>query len=265
MEGKCEHGTFDLEAGCPQCIAERQQIPSGGLAEAAQKAGAEVTVSDVHTTPIQATALINCEPLMDAEAVALFNEAILLKQYADARVIESLSDLKSATADLNIIRKLKRTLEALRKEWLKPLQDATKGINADFATLMAPVNDADKITAGKMLDFDNEQKRIRAEQEEVNRLRIEAAEKEAALNDGVITESVDLIKVSEVLDFVRTDAGNAGMRDNWKWEVTDFSLVPDEYKKVDEGTLTRVVKASKGKVPIPGVRVYNEPIIAVRG
>ena len=245
---------------------EDETIPSGGLAEAAQKAGAEVTVATMdYKLETAVTAVINVKPSLDAGVVALFNEATALRDYAYGRKIESLADLKGATGDLNIIRKLKRTLEALRKDWVQPINDHVKAINNDFATLMAPVLEADKVTADKILEYDQEQKRIRQEQEEINRLRIEAAEKEAALNHGEITESVDLVKVIEVPDYVRTDIGNAGMRDNWKWRLVDFALVPNEYKKIDEGVLTRVVKASKGKITIPGIEQYNEPIIAVRG
>ncbi|GAI94168.1 unnamed protein product, partial [marine sediment metagenome] len=49
----------------------------------------------------------------------------------------------------------------------------------------------------------------------------------------------------------------------WKWEVVDFALVPDSYKMINSGVLTPVVKASKGKIEIPGIRIFNEPIIAV--
>ena len=245
---------------------EDETIPSGGLAEAAQKAGAEVTVATMdYKLETAVTAVINVKPSLDAGVVALFNEATALRDYAYGRKIESLADLKGATGDLNIIRKLKRTLEALRKDWVQPINDHVKAINGDFATLMAPVNDADRVTADKITKYDQEQKRIRQEQEEINRLRIEAAEKEASLNHGEITESVDLIKpVPEVPEYVRTDAGNAGMRDVWKWRVINKSLIPLEYMMVNEGVVTPIVKASKGKITIPGIEQYNEPIIAVR-
>jgi len=267
MEGKCKHGTFNLKDGCPQCIAEKravmdmtQDVPLTLEPEFLPTPEPQDTIE---LAPL--TAVIAVKPSSNEDVTKLFWEAITLQEYAESRTIQSLDDLKAATADLNIIRKLKRSLESLRKDWLKPLQDHTKSINEDFAQVQKPILAADKATADKMNEFDREQARIRREQEEVNRLRIEAAEKEKALNDGVITESVDLIKpVAKVPEYVRTEAGNAGMRDVWKWEVTDFKALPDDYKKVDEGTLTGVVKGSKGKLSIPGVRIYNEPTRATR-
>jgi hypothetical protein len=115
-----------------------------------------------------------------------------------------------------------------------------------------------------MLDFTREQDRIRSEQEEINRKRQEAAEAEMKLN-GELSESVNLVEVSpEAPKTVATDLGTAGQRDNWKWEVVDFALLPDEYKVVDSSLLTAVAKKHHDQKPIPGVRFFNEPIIAVR-
>lgn len=65
MIGHCKHGEFDLEKGCPECMRQYAEVnspeniakrikesskvnlPPGGLAEAAYKAGAEVTVVDM--------------------------------------------------------------------------------------------------------------------------------------------------------------------------------------------------------------------------
>jgi len=62
---------------------------------------------------------------------------------------------------------------------------------------------------------------------------------------------------------VQTDLGIAGQRDNWKYEVIDINLVPREYLMINASMLTPIVKASKGKIVIPGIRVFNEPIIAI--
>ena len=53
--GRCKHGTFALLQGCKLCIEDqwaetiaKTLLPEGGLAEAAQAAGAEVTVAKVN-------------------------------------------------------------------------------------------------------------------------------------------------------------------------------------------------------------------------
>lgn len=55
------------------------------------------------------------------------------------------------------------------------------------------------------------------------------------------------------------------MRDNWCCEVEDASLVPRAYLMVNEILLRQVVKAHKGQVKIPGIRVYNQPIMSAIG
>lgn len=212
----------------------------------------------------QSTALVNINPKADSQVVAFYNEALRLEVYARERVIKTTEDLKPATNDLSIIAKVKKGMEERRKEYIRPLQDHVKSINDTFKILMTPIETADKLTRDKMLTFNAEQDRIRREQEEINRLRMEAAQKEAALHEGEITEPVKLVEViPEAPKRTQTDMGIAGMRDNWKWEVEDFSQVPDAYKMINVGILTPMVKASKGKIPIPGIRMFNEPILAV--
>jgi len=211
----------------------------------------------------ESTALVNINPQADSQVVAFYTEALGLQKYAEARVIKTAEDLKPATNDLSIIAKVKKGMEERRKEYLKPLQDHVKAINTTFVTLMAPIEIADKLTRDKILAFHAEQERIRKEQEEINRKRMEAAEAEMRLK-GELTEPVNLVEVIPLTPTrTQTDVGSAGMRDNWKYEVVDFKAVPDDYKMINTGVLTPIVKASKGKITIPGIRIFNEPILAV--
>jgi hypothetical protein len=208
-------------------------------------------------------AIIKVAPETDTQVMAFYNEALSLQKYAEARVIATVDDMKPANDDLVTIRRLKKAMEERRKSYLQPFQDHIKEVNDSYKKLMAPVEIADKITSDKMLAFNAEQARIRREQEEINRLRMEAAQKEASLNNGEIKESVNLVEViPPTPSRTQTEVGSSGMRENWKYEVVDFSLVPDAYKMINAGVLTPIVKASKGKVVIPGIRQYNEPILA---
>lgn len=273
--GHCKHGTFSLLDGCPKCIAERRQagikpdqdemedgLNAEGLTLSAAtdygKMAEEST--DLNESPQAALTLI--QPKLDPQVVAFYNEAVKLKEYAEARVITTISDLKPANDDLNIIRRLKKAMEARRKEYLAPFQDHVKEVNEAYKNLMQPVDIADKITTDKMLTFNREQDRIRREQEEINRLREQAAQKQKELT-GEIAEVEVVEVVTEAPKHISTEMGSTGVREIWKWELTDFSLVPDDYKMINAGVLTPVVKASKGKIKIAGIRIYNDPILAV--
>lgn len=207
------------------------------------------------------TAVVKIEPASNREVVALYNEAIRLREYSEARVITEVAHLTPATEDLSIIARLKKALEEKRKEYVKPLQDHIKAINDAFKALMEPIEVADQVTRKKILAFQAEQERIKAEQEEINRLKIEAAKKEAALT-GIASGEVKLVEViPEAPDRVETDLGASGVATIWKFEVVDFALLPDRFKMENATLIGKVVRA--GEREIPGVRIWSEKNLRV--
>ena len=212
------------------------------------------------TTETQTTTLVKIAPSSDLKVMAFYNQALELQKYAEARVITAVEDLNLAANDLIIIRKVKKGIESSRKDYLQPFQEHIKEINDTFKTLMEPIEIADTITGSKMLAFTLKQKLIREEQEKINALRMEAARKEMELK-GELSESVGLVEVIlPTPTTIRTDMGSVGQRDHWTFEVIDFALLPDEYKMPDATKIGKVVRA--GLHTIPGVRIWNEPILA---
>ncbi len=209
----------------------------------------------------QTTALVKLEN--DNEVMAFWKQAVGLREYAERLVIITAEDLAPVTNDLSVIAKVKKGMKDKRESYVKPLKDRAAEFIEAFKTLMAPVEEADSILQGKMLAYNREQQRIRKEQEEINRKRQEAAEAEMKLK-GELTESVNLVEViPETAKRVSTGMGSAGLRDTWKWEVIDFSLVPDEYKMINPAILTPAAKSYKDTRTIPGIRIYNDPGITV--
>lgn len=206
------------------------------------------------------TVLVNINPRADSQVVAFYNEALGLQKYAEARIIKTTEDLKPAVIDLSIISKIKKGMEERRKEYIKPLDDHKKAINDVFRTLMMPIETADKLTRDKILVFNTEQEHFHKEQEEINRLRIEAAEKEMLLK-GELTESVGLIEVTpQTPHHIATDMGMLGTTKVWKFEVTDFSLLPDQYKLPDMVKIRKVIIAG---ATIEGVRAWQEDSLRI--
>lgn len=254
-KGHCKHGEFDLIKGCPQCIAERQ---------GEEKKSTEVYQAEPIGSSIVTETALALRPGEDIEAHGYFEEAMKCLEYAKSRVIATVEDVKVATDDLASISKLKKAMEGKKKEYLEPLRVQAEAIRETYSSLMDPIIAAERITKDKMLAFDAEQKRIRQEQERINALRLEAAKKEMELN-GELSESVNLVEVApEVPTTIRTDLGTTGLTDHWKYEVIDFVLLPDEYKVADTAMLNTIAKRHHDTKQIPGVRFYNEPIIAVR-
>ena len=265
-KGYCKkHGEFILRDGCPQCLAERRQAgitpAQDELEDGLNQEGLTLAGAEEPATEKAPTSIIRVKPEQDMEVQSFYSQSLQFQEFAEHRVITIPEDLKPATDDLSIIAKVKRALEEKRKEYVKPLQDYIKEINDAFKKLMQPIEAADSITREKILVFNKDQNRIRQEQEEINRMRMEAAQKEKALK-GEITEPVELVEVApEAPKRVSTDMGMVGQRMIRKWELVDMALVPEEYKILDGTKITKVVKA--GIPSIPGIRIYEEPILTV--
>lgn len=209
-------------------------------------------------------AMIQVEPSKDPALFPLMEEVSKLRAYADALVIRGVEDIKTATNDLSIISRLKKLFEEKRKSYTVPLNDYLKDINEAFKVFTDPLNGAEKTTKDKMLAYGAEQRRIQAEQEGINALRIEAAQKEMELK-GEISEPVNLVEVApEAPKHVYTDMGTTGVRENWKYEVVDILAVPREYLVIDSAMLNSIAKKHHDTKKIDGIRFFNEPIIAVR-
>lgn len=140
----------------------------------------------------------------------------------------------------------------------------------------APIIEAEKIVKSKMGEFrKNEEKRLRDEEnrlrelarkkEEEDRLR----EAERLINEGRPEEALILLGQEietppVILPETAPKVPGIVARSVWKFRITDPSKVPCEYHMIDEAKIGRVVRATEGKIEIPGVQTYEEKEIAVR-
>ncbi len=278
--GHCKHGEFELERGCSQCVAEDAAINSPeNIAKRMEEARGDFRIPEPISDEVrkvltggrdemiadatnQNTA-IALRPGEDIEAHNYFNEAMGLLKYAEGRVIKTLQDAQTATNDLALISKLKKAMEAKRKEKLAPHEAQVKAIRDTYTYLMTPVLEAERITKTKQVAFIQEQERIQREQEEINRKRMEAAQAEMKLK-GELTESVNLVEVTEAPARIMTSLGSSGMVDHWVFEVIDILAVPREYLVIDSAMLNAIAKKHHDSKIIPGIKFINQPYIATR-
>ena len=210
---------------------------------------------------MESTALIQVRPEGNKAVIALYEEGCKLQRYAEARIIVADADVENATNDLSLIAKLKKAIEGERKGYVGPINDHLKAVNEAFKRFIEPLEIADKITRQQVLGYRAEQDRLRAKQEEINRLRMEAAEKEMALK-GELTESVGLVEVRrEQPEHYRAEMGTLGKMKVRKYRVVNFAELPDQYKIENSALLNKVVKA--GIPSIPGVEIYEEETLRV--
>jgi len=213
----------------------------------------------------QETAVVAIEPNTDVDVLRLREEILKVRDYALARSVKTLQDAETATNDLSIISNLKKELETKRKEYLKPLQDYQKAINETFKLINEPLLEADKITRDKVLAFKQEQERLRAAAEEAARLQREADEAARKVREAtgeVVPEQTEapVIIPPEVSTRVHAGLGTSGVVMNKKWEVADFTLVPEKYKEINAMLVGKVIRAGGD---IPGIRAWEEPTLRV--
>lgn len=210
----------------------------------------------------QTTAIVQVSPATNELVISLKNEIQEMATKADGFVVENDEDVKFATDTLSMMAGLKRALEEKRREYIDPLQDHSKAINETFKVLTETLLYADKTTRNKVLAYKAEETRKREEADAITRMEHEAAERKAKLN-GTEPPKIPAAIMHTPSDLVNTEGGSSNIMGVWKFEVIDFALLPDEYKKPDTTKIGESVRGSKGTVSIPGVRIFKEETLRV--
>lgn len=152
-----------------------------------------------------------------------------------------------------------KTVEARRKEWVDPLNKTVRSINGFFKPVVTEWESV--VTCLKKAMAAYQQRK----QEESRKALEEAAKIAAAGNATGMTEDAQqyqaLVAKGSALP---PKADGITTRENWKFRITDASLVPREYLSVDEKKVGAAVKLSKGDTKIPGIEVYREDTVVVR-
>jgi len=185
-------------------------------------------------------------------------------------VIATQHNLEEVATNRKAIKDYFKRVDELRKELVGPLNGTIKKINDLFRTPLDDVTEADKVLGQKMGVFQTEQEnKVRIQEAKAR----EAAEKERVKLEGQ-ADRLESKGKGDQAQAKREEAEavptpvfapppkpkDAYFREEWKFTVTNISLVPKEYWILDLQALARVVKAMKGTTEIPGVHQYPEKI-----
>jgi hypothetical protein len=208
--------------------------------------------------------LVPVTPEKDSTVTLLIERGRKALDYAEKFIVSNQGEVGKAIQDLSLIKGLKDKLEDKRKEYVNPLNEKVKSINNFFKAVSESILKADKILRDKVLAFNASIDRQRREAEARESEKLRLAQEQAKANNGEI--SVDLTPeiVPELIKTVKTDIGSATTSGTWKYNVTDFTKVPDTYKIINASVVNAFVKSNKGKVEIPGIVQYFEPSLVVR-
>jgi Fe-S cluster biogenesis protein NfuA len=247
-----DHGEIDLAEDCPACIAEKNTA----------KVGIEGALIEEFTPVTGVTVKIN--PIANEQVATMLKEATDAAAKAEVFTVNSHHDVELATNDLSIIAGIKKRITAKKKEYIDPLDELKRDITAAFAQLLDPILSADKALRSKVIAFQDAEEARRKEIERINAERQRLAEAEAKLSGGE-AEPVEKLPERPEINTTRSDMGTSGRMKIWKWRLVDKTKVPLDYLKLDEGAITKAVKASQGSMDIPGIEIYQESTLQVKG
>jgi hypothetical protein len=206
-------------------------------------------------------ALIRISPLSDAAVKLLADEAVKLREYHEKRCIATEDDAKAATDDLGSLKALLKRIEEKRKEYVQPIKEHLKAVDEVFKKITEPLNQAEAATRHKILGFRRVMEERAAEVKRINDMRVEAAQREAALNGGEISEDINLVPEPPAPGkSINGEVAKAGTAKVWKFEVEDISKLPETYKTPD---YLKIGKAVRAGVEIPGVKAWQEDTLRV--
>ena len=208
-------------------------------------------------TELDDVAMLNVNPSTETAIILMITEGNIAAEKANAVTVDSPETVKDATADLVIIAGIKKRMTVKQKEYTEPLDSYRKEILEYFKTIMEPILYADTTLRGKVIAYQNEQERIQREQQRIADDKARLAREEAELT-GVEPEPVDTMPVQY------SKPATPGRMKIWKWELEDKAKVPLDYMIVDSASITKAVKASKGTMTIPGIRIYEEGTLQVK-
>jgi len=209
-----------------------------------------------------------------------------------------LMDLRIETAEQNqYASSLQREIRGMMKTMEEDLRPGIDAAHAAWKTSLAnlhkhlePLKKADDAIKAKVGDYlareqrkaEAERRRLLAEAEAKARAEREARAQAAlaaaqaaqeehddmtaalAMDEAVQIEAEVIVPTVDLSTAKVVKAAGQSVRTDWDFEVVDFAKLPDQYKIADDKKIRAVVKAMKGSVEIPGVRIYSKQIVSQR-
>ncbi len=222
--------------------------------------------------------------VLDTAEEKLGKEVSAIELQAENVVIVSDEDYSEAGDTTSNVKRMQKKVE----EYWEPMRVSTKQAYDDILAhkkeMLDPLKKAEQILKGKMRCYLLEQERKRKEQEETMRKLAEAeADKKIqeaidASDSGDTAAAEFAMAEAEVYDTAAATsaivkqmpkANGVSTSKTWKITAIDSSVVPVsfggmELRPVDEKLVMSLIKASKGRIVIPGVKYEETVTISVR-
>ena len=222
--------------------------------------------------------------VLDTAEEKLGEEVSAIELQAESVVIATDEDYSMAGEATSNVKRMQKKVE----EYWEPMRVSTKKaydeVLAHKKEMLDPLKKAEQILKGKMSGYLLEQERKRKEQEEAMRKLAEAEadrklqEAIDASNAGDAAAAEFAMAEAEVYDTAAATSAIAkqtpkaeGVSTSKAWKITaiDSKQVPVEFcgmelRPVDEKLVMQLIKSSKGKIVIPGIKYEETVTISVR-
>jgi hypothetical protein len=173
----------------------------------------------------------------------------------EAFEIGTKDDLDFAAEVLTETKQSWKRIEEKRKEITAPLNEALRAVNALFKPALGFYEKCERLIKGKMTD-------AHAKSETAARQALEAAGAAAAAGDA---EGLSDALAGHDAAVLFPQADGIQYRSSWKFEIIDESKIPREFMTPNLRMIQGVVLQQKSAAEIPGVRVFEEKIVASVG
>lgn len=187
---------------------------------------------------------------------------------------ESLAECVDLT---KLIKEHIKSVDCERRLIVDPLNQVVKHVNGRFKTITDPLDAAERIVKGKILDFQREQQRkareaAEAEQKRLEEERLAEAARLEAEGDKVSAEvAFDRLEKTTVkpVEYVAPSGGMTGAKSTitkkWKARVTDIAALAGARPEcVSANDMVIMTLFRAGVKDIPGVEFYQEESVSIR-
>lgn len=209
-------------------------------------------------------------------------EALAWPDQARALTVTDVDTYARGCALLLGIKDLRKKIAETFDPHVRRAHEAHKALVKEKSDAEAPLTEAERILKGALTAYDQEQERIRREEQrkkdEEARIEAErmALEQAAALEleghatgdetlvaeaHAIIAAPIAPVPMAPVQKLTPKVAG-ISMRKTWAFRIVNPTLVPNQYRVIDEAKIRGVVRSLGPASNIPGVEVYEETTVA---
>lgn len=198
--------------------------------------------------------------VIDPETMAKANEFFLIIKAMRKKIADKMDPLIAAAFDTH-----KKAI-GLKKESEQPLIVAESWLNGQISTYTQEQERIRKDEVDRLRKIEESKELAKRKEEEKNKLAEAEILEAAGMKDEaaqLVSEAIQqneaplAVKIPEPLTPKVAMRGMA-MQTYYHFEIVNESLIPREYLIPDESKIGGVVRSAKGKITIPGIRVWSD-------